>query len=264
MATFSVREPLQADGTARSASLAPVLEDDTGPLPQRLARLAGTGHPVRTFLLGIALAYVVIAGLSILLGLLVTHVLVQSHGIASADESAIRFFVRHRSADLTTASLIGSIVAGGVVLPIVAGVWAVVLAAFRQWRLAAFLPFALGVESASYRTTTLLVHRDRPSVHRLENLPVDASYPSGHTAASIAVYCGIALLVTSRIRDLRVRIAVWALAAAVPVYVALSRMYRGMHHPLDVAGGAVIGIAALTALVVVCRATGRAAARRAA
>ena len=32
-------------------------------------------------------------------------------------------------------------------------------------------------------------------------------------------------------------------------------MYRGMHHPLDVAGGVVVGVAALGALVLISRAT---------
>jgi membrane-associated phospholipid phosphatase len=40
-------------------------------------------------------------------------------------------------------------------------------------------------------------------------------------------------------------------------------MYRGMHHPLDIAGGVVIGIAVLAAMVLVSRATGVAAAERA-
>ena len=30
-------------------------------------------------------------------------------------------------------------------------------------------------------------------------------------------------------------------------FVAFSRMYRGMHHPLDVAGGVIIGIGAIAA-----------------
>jgi membrane-associated phospholipid phosphatase len=46
------------------------------------------------------------------------------------------------------------------------------------------------------------------------------------------------------------------------VYVAFARMYRGMHHPLDIAGGVVIGIAVLAAMVFVSRATGVAAADR--
>jgi undecaprenyl-diphosphatase len=117
-------------------------------------------------------------------------------------------------------------------------------------------------ESAAYRTSTLLIHRHRPNVVRLENLPVNASYPSGHTAASIAVYCGLALLLTSRIASRWARVAIWCLAGAIPVYVALSRMYRGMHHPLDVLGGVAIGVATLAAVVLICRAAGYAVATR--
>jgi hypothetical protein len=56
----------------------------------------------------------------------------------------------------------------------------------------------------------------------------------GHTAASIAAYCGLALLPTSLVRNLAFRTA----AGCVPSFDAYSRLYRGMHHPLDVAGGA--------------------------
>jgi undecaprenyl-diphosphatase len=209
--------------------------------------------------LGIVLSLAAIVGLSILAGLLVTHVLLRVHAIAHEDEAFVSFLARHRSTDLTDASLVGSIMAGGVVLPIVAGLSALCAAMLRQWRLAGFLLFALAVESASYRLTTLLIHRQRPAVHRLEQLPVNASYPSGHTAASIAVYCGLALLLTSQLTNRSARIAVWAVALLVPVFVALSRMYRGMHHPLDIAGGAVVGIAALSALVLVSRAANLAA-----
>jgi undecaprenyl-diphosphatase len=54
-------------------------------------------------------------------------------------------------------------------------------------------------------------------------------------------------------------VAIWVVAALIPVFVAFSRMYRGMHHPLDVVGGVLVGIAALSAVVLVTRASGRAA-----
>jgi undecaprenyl-diphosphatase len=91
---------------------------------------------------------------------------------------------------------------------------------------------------------------------------VDASYPSGHTAASIAVYCGLALLLTSHIRFTPARVLIWAVAGAMPLFVAFARMARGMHHPIDCAAGAAIGIAALCVMVFASRAAGHAAERR--
>ncbi len=222
---------------------------------RRLATLLGARHPFWTYVCGVLVSFVVIAALSILAGLLITHVVLRVHWLAVDDERLVRFLARHRSDSLTEASLVGSIMAGGVVLPIIAGITAVIAAVAKHWRLAGFLVLALAVESGSYRATTLVVHRHRPEVHRLENLPVDASYPSGHTAASIAVYWGIALLLTSRISNVSTRICIWTVAALIPVYVAFSRMYRGMHHPLDIGGGVVIGIAALSAIVLVSRAS---------
>lgn len=249
----------RATGYEPARSVAPALDAPDSRPAAALARLTGRGRPVRTFFAGILIAYVAIAALSILLGLLLTDVVLKSHAIASGDESAVRFLAHHRDSTLTEASLIGSIMAGGVVLPAVAGVLALVSAVLRQWRAAGLFIFALAVESAAYQTTTLFVHRDRPQVHRLEHLPVSASYPSGHTAASIAVYCGIALLLTSMLRRTWQRVAIWTVAVLIPIYVAASRMYRGMHHPLDVLGGVVIGVTALAALVTSCRAAGIAA-----
>jgi undecaprenyl-diphosphatase len=252
--------PARGHPTASRPALdVPVLDKEPGRLGRRLALLSGEGHPVWTYVLGILFAVVAIAALSIVAGLIVTRMLLHVHGVAADDERFIGFLAGHRSSGLTEASLVGSIMAGGIVLPIVAAVGALIAVAAKHWRLAGFLLFALAVESASYRTTTLVVHRHRPEVQRLENLPVDASYPSGHTAASIAVYCGLALLLTSRIRNRTAQVAIWVVAILIPVFVAFSRMYRGMHHPLDIAGGVVIGVAAVSMLVLVTRASGEAA-----
>jgi membrane-associated phospholipid phosphatase len=106
------------------------------------------------------------------------------------------------------------------------------------------------------------VHSHRPTVPRLEQLPVNASYPSGHTAAAIAVYAGLVLLLTSRFTNPAFRVFAWTLALAVVTFVGTARMYRGMHHPLDTAGGIYVGIAALIVVVFACRAADAAAQRR--
>jgi membrane-associated phospholipid phosphatase len=230
---------------------ADVLRPRDGGIAERVGGLLD-GHPVVTFFVAMFSGLVVIAALSILLGLLVTHV-IEAGSIGAADERVNVWLAAHRTPTRTDASLIGSIVAGGVVLPIVAGVLALVAALFRRWVLVAFFIFTLAVESATYRATTLVVHSHRPRVHRLEDLSVNASYPSGHTAASIAVYGGLALLITSHFRNWTVRIVTWLVAIGMVAFVATARMYRGMHHPIDVAGGVVVGIAALCVLVLACR-----------
>lgn len=120
--------------------------------------------------------------------------------------------------------------------------------------MAAFIVTAIAVEACTYRIVTFAIHRERPRVPRLDDLPVDASYYSGHTAASAAVYCGVALLVTSRLRSTRLRALVWLVAVSLPLLVALARMYRGMHHPTDVTAGFLVGIGSLAVAIMAARA----------
>ena len=237
----------------------PVLRARTGGLAERLADRFGRLHPVIVFALVMLAGLAAIAVVSIGLGLLVTRVVEHAWGIGAADERVNVWFAAHRTSSRTDASLIGSMVAGGVVLPILVGLIALTCAALRKWRIAAFAVFALAVESGAYRATTLAVHSHRPRVVRLENLPVNASYPSGHTAASIAVYGGIVLLLTSRFKNRVFQGFAWTFALAMVAFVCTARMYRGMHHPLDVAGGVVVGIAAVIVLVFACRTAGAAA-----
>jgi undecaprenyl-diphosphatase len=235
---------------------APVLHAEQGAISERLADRLRALHPAVVFVVVMLAGLAAIAAISICLGLIVTRVLEPAWGIGAADERVEVWLAAHRTAARTHASLIGSIIAGGVVLPIVAGVTALVCAVLRKWRIAAFVVFSLGVESAAYRITTLVVHVHRPRVVRLEHLPVNASYPSGHAAASIAVYGGLALLLTSRFPSFVVRAISWSCVLVVVAFVATSRMYRGMHHPLDVVGGVVVGVGALVVVVFACRTAG--------
>jgi undecaprenyl-diphosphatase len=50
---------------------------------------------------------------------------------------------------------------------------------------------------------------------------------------------------------------------AIPLLVALSRMYRGMHHPTDVAAGALWGVGSILVAIMAARAATAAQARRA-
>jgi undecaprenyl-diphosphatase len=57
---------------------------------------------------------------------------------------------------------------------------------------------------------------------------------------------------------------VWTFGIALPIVVAASRMYRGMHHPTDAAIGALMGLAALSIALIAVRAAGETARLRSA
>jgi hypothetical protein len=120
-----------------------------------LAAAFGGVPPAVVFVVTMLAGLVAIAALSIGLAIVVTHVLEHHWGIGAADERVNVWLAAHRTSTRTHASLVGSIVAGGVVLPIVVGVVALVCVSLRKWRVAAFAVFALAVESATYRVTSI-------------------------------------------------------------------------------------------------------------
>jgi len=250
--------------SAEDRSSVPLFETPRGSLPDRFAAKLDGRHPALVFFLALVGGFLVLAVASILLALLVVHVLVPNSGLGleGTDESVNQTLAEHRTGTLTTIAEIGTEAGGAPVLPILVGLVAIVCAFMRRWLIAAFAVFVLAVESATYRVTSMLVPRDRPSVHRLEGLEFDASYPSGHTAASVAVYSGLVLLLTSRFTSSLKKALAWTAAILLTTFVALSRMYEGMHHPLDVAGGVLVGIGAILVLLFACRAAGVAAERR--
>ena len=69
-------------------------------------------------------------------------------------------------------------------------------------------------------------------------------------------------MLTSAVTNVAFRTFTWTIALAMVTFVATARLYRGMHHPLDVTGGVVVGVAALFVVVFACRTAGAAAARR--
>lgn len=93
--------------------------------------------------------------------------------------------------------------------------------------------------------------RARPHVSRLITLPTSGSFPSGHAATSFA--CAVVLAAAVP----RWRVPFGLLAAA----IAYSRLYNGVHYPLDVLGGAVLG-ALVGATALRLRATRRRGSRR--
>jgi undecaprenyl-diphosphatase len=120
-------------------------------------------------------------------------------------------------------------------------------------------PYPFLLVAATSITTSLLnalfkyvVQRDRPPTIILDpkplmEVPTTSSFPSGHTSTSFA--CAY---VISRLAP-RLTIPVFVLAAL----IGFSRVYVGVHYPLDVAAGAIFGLIVAKALLMLLTALQR-------
>ena len=125
---------------------------------------------------------------------------------------------------------------GVLAMPLVVAVGAL---AYRRWRLAAALVLVVPCKLGLERLVKLLVQRERPGTTVPDVVlrgvhPAGLSFVSGHAIITFAIAGLLALVLPRR----------WGVVAFVLATLnAVARVYLGAHNPLDVVGGAAVGLA---------------------
>ena len=167
------------------------------------------------------------------LGLLITKVMMHVWPF-TVEDSVNREFERDRTHEVSMVSLIFSTLASTPAVIAVTVLAAIALRlVLKRWRESIFLCAAVTAQALVFFLTTLMIDRPRPDVDHMDVSPPTSSFPSGHTSASVALYVGLAVILFRAADPTWLKRAAWLLVL-VPVGVALTRMYRGMHHPSDV------------------------------
>ncbi len=182
---------------------------------------------------GVLVAWVLILGVIVGIGKLIM-VTKNGNGTLLGDHTIPHWFAAHRTPALTRWSAIFGTLGGTEAILIAAVATCVVfLAVTRHWRPAAFVAVVMFGELAAFLAAAAVVKRPRPDVSHLDaHLPTSA-FPSGHVAATTCLYIAIATLVIGHAQGWW-RWLFLVPAVVMPVMVALSRMYRGEHHPTDI------------------------------
>jgi membrane-associated phospholipid phosphatase len=178
------------------------------------------------------LAWTLLVAVVLLVGAALTGPLAGTVGVADNDFE--RSLAAHRSAGLSGAaqgaSLLGETTTQLALVPVLL---LVVWWWLRKARPVVFLAVVAAGELSAYLLTVSIVSRPRPPVPLLDaGLEPLHSYPSGHVAAAMATYGGMAVLCWTFGTGPWRRLSTVLLVA--PPAVAVARLYLGVHHPTDV------------------------------
>ncbi|MCT8962067.1 membrane protein DedA with SNARE-associated domain [Pseudomonas sp. TE36184] len=109
----------------------------------------------------------------------------------------------------------------------------------RQWRHALFVGITLGMAAVINTATKLFFARGRPEV--LTDPLSSFSMPSGHASGAFAFFLALAVL-AGRGQPTRLRLT-WLLLGCIPAaFIALSRVYLGVHWPTDILAGMLLAM----------------------
>jgi undecaprenyl-diphosphatase len=223
-----------------------------GGLAEQTAERSHAHHPIVVAACAWVAGFVAVSVVMVSFGLLLTKVS-DHHGIVPWDRHVTRWLAAHRVRPLNDLTQYATYVANTEPVVAVAAVAAVLLALYRRWREIIFLVGALALELSVFLTSNSLIDRPRPDVPRLNSTPSTSSFPSGHVAAAIVLWVGLAIVVAVVTTNVVARVVSWVPVAVLPITIAFARVYRGMHNPSDVIAGALLGALALAVACFVAR-----------
>jgi undecaprenyl-diphosphatase len=200
----------------------------------------------------VAGGYAVIAAVVLALGWLITDAGVFA-GVRAWDDDVVRWVAEHRAAWLDDWVLRVGRMADTIPVVAAAVVVEVVLLVRRRFLHLLVLAIGLGVELFAFLLANYVIGRPRPDVVKVGEQPGTYSYPSGHIAATIVLWGGIAALLLWHHRRTAATWIAAVVVALAAVAVGFTRIYRGMHHPTDVLVGAALGLAALALAILTVR-----------
>lgn len=133
---------------------------------------------------------------------------------------------------------------GGVtVVTLVTLVGALAFLFHRKPRHAAILGGTVLAANVASEGLKLFYHRPRPDLVPHGSYVYSASFPSGHSTLSAAMYLTLAMLVASLEPHRRSKVMAYVLAGGLVLAIGISRVYLGVHWPSDVLAGWSLGAA---------------------
>ncbi len=158
------------------------------------------------------------------------------------DKTVLKFFQAQRSLEwnqsMTDITALGSLS----VIALLTTILVVLLVTQKDW-IGLFYIFLIMLGSSIIPAVLKdYFMRERPDELGRLAIVKSHSFPSGHSFSATVAYFAMAYLVSREIKNIKLEILYYMLAAIVVALVGTSRMYLGVHYPTDIFAGICLGI----------------------
>jgi undecaprenyl-diphosphatase len=165
-----------------------------------------------------------------------------SGNVGGLDLKAVTGADEHRSQPFTDWIFAVTTLGGNPAVILVTALAVAGLSAVRHWRGALALALSVALTQIAVTLLKLMVERPRPPSSEAAEAASGYSFPSGHSATSMALYALLGLLCARAFRGWTRGVILLA-GAGTAFAVGASRVYLGVHYPTDVMAGWLIGAA---------------------
>lgn len=191
---------------------------------------------------------VAIAAIAAAVLTLLTWIILSSGSVPLSVDSTVHGWMRSIEWDpLSTVARGVTRLGDSLVVWIIAGVVALVLAGFRRWWAASILALGMAFDIGLVRAGKTMVQRARPG--DLISSGFGTSFPSGHSAYGV-VWVVMGIIATRSIPRLRGTRWPIVLGVVLAVLIPLSRVYLRPHWFTDVIGGIATGCIAFAIVAI--------------
>ena len=176
-------------------------------------------------------------------------VLIKMNKVIKFDELVYEVFSKHIISNRLTAIVNFITNLGGVIYFIIIAIASLIL--IKNKKIGFGMSLSIGLSALINKIVKHLVQRPRPdeSFRLIEE--TGYSFPSGHSATSMAFYGFMIYLIDKNIKNKALKISLIAILSLLIILIGLSRVYLGVHYITDVLGGFLVGLMFLIVYIII-------------
>ena len=167
-------------------------------------------------------------------------ILILKKGVLDIDNSSYNYIKNNFINDKLTPYIVFFTNLGGAL--VLVGVSLMIAAIIRNKKISIAILVNLAMATLINQFVKLIFQRERPNVSNWLVNEFGYSFPSGHSAVSMAYYGFLIYLVYKKIKNKKLKWLLISILSIIILFVGISRIYLGVHFLSDVLGGFLFSI----------------------